>query len=153
MICLVAVCGWRSSAQSPSTVPLASREQQAPAPSKHGGFSWIFDVNGNKYESRISREEIAAGPACSLAEPLPLSLAKAEGLAREQLRKLVRDDSLWEVTELSLRRLGEDTDSKWYYVVKLMPKHRESNVIPDAFVVPIGFSGAVGKVQSYGPRQ
>ena len=146
------LCGTLICAQTvPSTVPLAAREHQPRALIVPRGFGWVFDLKGKKYEARISREEIASGPEWSVGAPLPLTFGKAEEIARTELRKLVRDDSTWEVTELALRRLDEETQSKWYCVVKLMPKLRDRNVISDLFVMPIGFSGASGRVQAYRP--
>jgi hypothetical protein len=114
------------------------------------GFGWVFNVNGKQYEAKISLEQIAAGLGWTPAAALPLSFAKAEEIARGELRKLVTDDSTWEVTELNLRRSGEQADSKWFYLVKLMPKVRERNAIADSFTLPISFSGAIGRVQLYG---
>ena len=132
----------------PSTVPLASREHQVPAPIQ--GFSWMFSVNGQKFQAKITHEQIYDSPEWTPASSLPLTFAKAEEIARSELRKLVKDDSTWELTELSLRRLAEDDGSKWYYVVKLMPKRRGPGEIPDSFYLPISFSGTAGLVQVYG---
>jgi hypothetical protein len=147
------LCGALICAQTlPSTVPLAAREHQPRAPiDLNEGFGWVFNLNGKKYEARISRDQIASGPEWSPSVSLPLNFAKAEEIARTELRKLVSYDSAWEVTELNLRRLDRETESKWYYIVKLMPKVRDRNVISDSFVMPIGFSGAAGRVQVYGP--
>jgi hypothetical protein len=132
----------------PSTVPLATEEHQV----RHEllGFSWQFSLKGKKYSAKLSREQITSGPGWSPASPLPLTLAKAEQIARVELRKLVGDDLTWEVTELSLQRLRDETEPKWYYLVKLMPKNRESNVISDLFVFPISFSGEAGQIKING---
>jgi hypothetical protein len=74
---------------------------------------------------------------------------KAEELARVQLRKLINDDSAWEVTEFNLRRFGSEERAKWYCTVKLMPKLRIPGVIPDMCIVPICLSGEVGRIRLY----
>ncbi|HZR18350.1 MAG TPA: hypothetical protein VFE51_13740 [Verrucomicrobiae bacterium] len=141
------LCAGLIFAQSlPSTVPLATQEHQFARRHEFLGFSWQFSVNGKKYSANLSREQISAGPGWSPDSPLPLTLAKAEQMARVDLRKLVGDDAAWEVTELSLQRLRDETEPKWYYLVKLMPKHRETNVISDLFVFPISLSGEPGQV-------
>jgi hypothetical protein len=75
-------------------------------------------------------------------------MGKAEELARAELRKLVSDDSAWEVSEFNLRCLKDQTEPKWYYVVKLMRKEQDRGVIPDSFILPISLSGEFGRVIS-----
>ena len=135
----------------PSTLPLATQEHQFAARHELLGFSWQFSLNGKNYSANLSREQITSCPSWSPSSPLPFTLAKAEQIARADLRKLVADDSTWEVTDLSLLRFRHETEPKWYYLVKLMPKHRESNVIPDLFVLPISFSGEPGQIKINGP--
>jgi len=146
---------WSSSilsfAQSlPSTVPLAAQEKFAAG---HGllGISWQFDLSGKKYAAQLSREQIASAPDWNSTSPLPLTLAKAEELARAELRKRVVDDSNWEVTELGLHRLRGEVRPKWYFLVQLMQKKRESSVIPDVFILPITFAGETGKINVITP--
>lgn len=133
----------------PSTVPLATREHQSRGELR--GFSWQFQIKGKKYAAKLTREQITSGPEWSPSSSLPLTLPKAEQIARAELRKLVGDDSTWEVTELSLQRLRDGIEPKWYYLIKLMPKERESNVISDLFLFPISFSGELGQISIYGP--
>jgi hypothetical protein len=131
----------------PSTVPSATREHEPRAPLSVQGFGWVFNLNGKKYEAKISNDQIADGPEWTPAVPLPLTFAKVEEIARAELRKLVSDDSTWELTELNLRRLSNDTESKWYYVVKLTPRSVDRGVIPDSFYLPISLSGEIGRIQ------
>jgi hypothetical protein len=138
----------------PSTVPLAAREHQPVGRSSDiRGFSWIFDLNGKKYQATIPRDQVAASAEWTCALPLPLTCAKVEEIARVELRKLLSNDSTWEVMELDLRRLNEESTSKWYYLVKLMPKLRDRGVISDSFYVPISFSGEAGQIQAYGGQR
>ena len=134
----------------PSTVPLATHEHAFAARHELLGFSWQFSLKGKKYSAKLSREQITSGPGWSLASPLPWTLAKAEEMARAELRKLVVDDSTWEVTELSLQRFRDEIEPKWYYLIKMMPKNRENNVISDMFVFPISFSGEPGQISTIG---
>jgi len=135
----------------PSTLPLATREHQRPSPNGGQGFGWQFNLNGKKYEAKITREQIEAGPKWTPSAPLPLSLAKAEEIARDELRKLVSDDATWELTEFNLRCLNDQTEPKWYYVVKLKHKMQDRGVMPDLFILPISFSGELGRIQINGP--
>ena len=131
----------------PSTVPLATQEHQPRAPLNVPGIAWIFNLNGKKYEAKITRDQVADGPEWTPAAPLPLTFAKVEEIARAELRKLVSDDSTWEVTELNLRRLTKESESKWYYVVKLTPRSIDRGVSPESFCLPISFSGEIGRIQ------
>ena len=128
----------------PSTVPLATREHQSRG--ELPGISWQFRLNGKQYASKLTGGQIASGPDWNTSSSLPLTLARVEQIAREELRKLVADDSTWEVTELSLKRFPQITERRWYYLVKLTSKDRPSNIMTDSFVFPISFSGEVGQI-------
>jgi hypothetical protein len=130
---------------------LAGRDAAQEHQARHelSGFSWQFWVNGKQYAAKLSRDEIISAPDWSPSSSLPFTLAKAEQIARAELRKLVSNDSTWEVTEVSLQRLREEVQPKWYYLIKFMPKNRESNVIPDLFVFPISLSGEPGHIILY----
>jgi len=129
----------------PPTVPLATREHQSRG--ELPGISWQFRLNGKQYVSKLTGAQIASGPDWSTSSSLPLTLAKVEQIARDELRKLVGDDAKWEITELSLKRFPQITERGWYYLVKLTSKDHPSNIMTDAFVFPIGFSGEVGQVR------
>ena len=134
----------------PSAVPLATREHQFAARHELLGISWQFQLKGKKYAAKLTREQITSGPEWSPSSSLPVTLPKAEQIARAQLRKIVGDDSTWDLTELSLQRLRDETEPKWYYLIKLMPKERASNVISDSFCFPISFSGEPGQINVNG---
>ena len=133
----------------PSTLPLATREHQ-PRGSEPGGVGFVFNLEGKQYEAKITLDQIETSPEWTFSEPLPVTPKKAEELARVQLRKLINDDSAWEVTEFNLRRFGNEEQAKWYCTVKLMPKLRIPGVIPDMCIVPICLSGEVGRIRLFG---
>jgi len=135
----------------PSTVPLSTRAHEARVPIGVHGFSWVFDLKGKKYRAEIDQTLITAGPDWAPTQPLPLKLGVVEESARAELRKLIKDDSTWEVTEINLRRLQGDLQTKWYLVVRMMPKVREPNVIPDSFYLPVALSGEVGAIKPGSP--
>jgi hypothetical protein len=110
------------------------------------GAGWIFDLKGRRYEARIARDQIVECPDWTPAAPLPLSLAKAEKIARAELRKLVSDEPGWEVVEFSVKRLQEEPKSKWFYLVELKPASVPANIISDTFRLPISSSGTPGQI-------
>ena len=83
--------------------------------------SWQFHVGGAAYEATISQKAVLDSPSWSPSQPLPLTLARVEEIARQELRRLVDDDSKWEPTDFSLHRLKGATPPKWFYVVEFMP--------------------------------
>jgi len=111
----------------------------------------MFDLKGKKYAAEIPSEAIASGPEWTPAAPLPMTFDKAVQVARGELRKIVGDDSKWEITEINLRHLGGENENKWYYVLQLKLKVRDPAVIPDFCIVPISLSGEPGRIVRYGP--
>jgi fructose-1,6-bisphosphatase/inositol monophosphatase family enzyme len=75
-----------------------------------------------------------------------LTPAKAEEIARDELRKLVRDDSTWVVEEFMLRRFRGEAQGKWIYVVGFKPADGTTNATSDRFFLPISFSGEPAQI-------
>lgn len=130
----------------PSTLPLATGEHRSAGPLS-AGEAWLFNFAGKKYEAKITHQQAAASPQWTPAAPLPLSLAKAEETARAEVRKVGGDDSMWDVTELDLRRLRDEPEPKWFCLVGLSPREGSTNAASDSFCVPISFSGEPGQIR------
>ncbi len=102
--------------------------------------------------------------------PLPLSFAKAEEIARAELKKLVDDSASWEVTELQLKRIPDEDQpiwtipsltgtglefqrshtedqAKWFYLIGMKPREGSSRQKHDSFFVAMNLSGAVGIIE------
>jgi hypothetical protein len=104
---------------------------------------WYSSVDGTSYVARLERDAVALGPSWDPAKPLPLSFARAERIARTELRKLVSDEPAWWVHSFEVRRLPHT--QQWYYVVGIHPPaggHKDSY----AYVM-IDASGKAGSVE------
>ena len=78
--------------------------------------AWAFVLHGKTYSAMLSRAQVTASPEWTPSAPLPMSPAQAEEIARAELRKLVSDDSTWDVEEFGLRRFRGEAQGKWIYV-------------------------------------
>ena len=78
---------------------------------------WFCHIGGVKYHSTISRDAVEASPAWKPSQPLPLSLDRAVQAAQTLLRRLVRSDSQWALTDISLQRLRDVRPERWFFVV------------------------------------
>jgi hypothetical protein len=134
-----------SSQTPPSTVPLAAREHR-PAASWTTGDVWHFKVGATNYQAEILYAQVATGPEWKPAMPLPVDLAKAEQIARGELRKLVGDDSTREIAEFQIRRLRGQVQSRWLYVIRLTPATTDPRSSLDSFVIPVSFDGQRGQI-------
>lgn len=124
----------------------------------------VFWLNHVQYLARISEDALRSGPDWTPSMPLPLDFAKAEAIARQELRKLVADDSTWELTGFhlcSVRVNTADIDDprpsagstlKWYFQIEMKPVSaaRPEGVgqHSDSFWVFIDLSGQAGKIQA-----
>jgi len=124
----------------PSTVPLATSHLHRSRPDPAAG-DWPSFIEGRKFHSTITHEQITEGPEWTPSAALPLTLDKAEQVARVELHKIVNDHSSWEVSEFVIRPFREGTQTWWFYVVRLRPK--ESS---DHFELPVSFSGEPGQL-------
>jgi hypothetical protein len=125
----------------------------------------VFYINNVQYWARISEDALLSSPDWAPSKPLPLDFAKAEAIAREELRKLISDDSTWEVTGFHLRSVRDSTPDmnelrlrvsstpKWYFQVELKPVsgHRPEGAgqRSDSFWVFIDLSGQAGNIQAH----
>jgi len=115
----------------PSTLPSVKRPL---GPRPGGGEARLFHLNGKKFVAKMTQEEVISGPEWTPPAPLPLGLAQAEEIARRELRKLVANESTWEVTEFDLRRLRHQGNPKWHYAVSLRPALGRTNAGSDFFL-------------------
>lgn len=131
---LLALTGAVALSQSlPSTLPSRNRQYYIAAPPK--GYAWHFQIGGKHYRAKISHDEIKAGPDWKPSMPLPLSFAKAEEIARAELKKLVGDTASWEVTDLQLKRIPNEDQPAWFYVIGMAPSEESSQLKHDSYVI------------------
>jgi hypothetical protein len=103
----------------------------------------IFYLKGKKYMSAITLKEAKSGLEWEPSSSLPLSLAKAEEIARRELHKLVSDDWRWQVTDFGISRFRE-TDG-WYFALTLKEPEIDG-LTSDSFTVLMNSSGEPGRI-------
>lgn len=106
-----------------------------------------FHIGADTYRVTLDHDDVFDGPEWNPSLPLPLDFGKVEKIARGELRKLVPDDSRWEVTNLGMIRLMQTLRPEWYYVIDLQPKWDGISVPRDHFSEVIALSGKPGKVE------
>ena len=140
---LITLCSAAIFSQTlPSTFPANPPRQRV---GHSTGEAQIFTLQGKRYRAEIGHEEVSAGPDWRPALPLPLSLSKAEEIARAELDKWLPANSGWQVTDLRLKRLRGD--DKWYCAVRLAPAVKDAGSREDSFFVLINLSGTPGHVE------
>ncbi len=84
--------------------------------------------------------------------PLPISLDKAEEIARKELVKFVSDEVRWQFAEFSIGRFHAPTahGENWYFALTLKPVLAFGEVNSDSFTVLMNASGDPGPIS--GPR-
>jgi hypothetical protein len=157
------------SQELPSTLPSRNRESYAggPRPREH---SWSFHIADRFYRAEITDDEVRLGPDWKPALPVLLSFAKAEEIARAELKKLVGDSASWVVTDVQLKRIPDvdqpvwttpslsgtglefrrrftEDQGKWFCVVGLEPTEGRALQNRDTFFVAMNLSGVVGKIE------
>src|SRR4029077_727298 len=63
----------------------------------------VFYIDGVQYWATIGEEALLSGPDWTPSKPLPLDFTKVEGIARQELRRFISEDSTWEVAGFHLR--------------------------------------------------
>ena len=147
---LVGVCATMMFSQTlPSTLPSTGSRYYGVSSTSSAGETWLFQIAGKHYRAKISLPEVTAGPDWRPSMPLPLSLAKAEEIARAELRKLGVDDWGWDITDLHLKRLRGSNQPQWYFIVGLAPVPVVGNTAApgDSFFAVISLSGKAGLIQ------
>ena len=103
-----------------------------------------FYLGGREYLSALYREAPTLGPEWESSSSLPIGLAKAEEIARIELRKLVGEESKWVVTDFQISRFGHRRN--WYYAVTLKPEMEAVGVRSESFTVLVDFLGKPGRI-------
>lgn len=103
-----------------------------------------FYLGGREYLCGIYPEKNTLGPKWESSSPLPIGLAKAEEIARSELRKLVAEEPRWVVTDFQISRFGHRPN--WYYAVTLKPELEAVGVRSESFTVLVDFSGKAGLI-------
>ena len=113
----------------------------------------LFELNHVRYGATISQTAVALAPEWKPSMPLPIDLAKVESIARKELRKLVSDDSKWEVTEFHLQSFHGPLAKGWYFQVGLKPMEDHTLVASgqtsDSFWVCVDLAGEPGTVEAW----
>jgi len=80
--------------------------------------------------------------------PLPISLEKAEEIARKELIKLVSDEVRWQFAEFSIGRFRAATahGDNWYFAMTMKPALADGEVNSDFFTVLMNASGEPGRI-------
>jgi hypothetical protein len=114
----MAFCAALLAGQSPPPTLLGPlpKIQQVHARGDNAEFH-TFEFDGQQYRVQLSHSDILSGPEWNPSLPLPLSFAKVEGIARQQLRKLGAEDEALPVTGFEVRRLLGVAEPRWYYAV------------------------------------
>jgi hypothetical protein len=168
---LLALTGALAMSQSlPSTLASRNREYYAGGPAQPQEHSWVFHIGDKFYRAKITHDEVRLGPDWKPSMPLPLSFAKAEEIARAELKKLVDDSASWEVTELQLKRIPDadqpiwttpsltgtglefqrnltEDQVKWFYLIGMEPSEGSSRQKHDSFFVAMNLSGTAGIIE------
>jgi hypothetical protein len=100
-------------------VPTSPEDATYSATTKWIPNTLTFSLDGQSYLARIEREAVLAGPTWDTSKPLPLSFARAERVARAELRKFVSDEPAWRARSFELIHLPNT--GSWYYSVGLVP--------------------------------
>ena len=104
-----------------------------------------FKIDDMSLRSSIPRQMVDSGPDWWPSKPLPLSFSAAEQIGREELGKIIENESIWELTEITLQRIqcpGRE-QTKWFYSLAFRPPGGWCSH-PDSFTIPIALSGTPG---------
>ena len=105
-----------------------------------------FYIGGKEYRSALRPTEGESTPVWNSASPLPVALAKAESISREELARFVEDSSGWVVSDFHIGRFV--SGSSWYICVTLEPAAQvvSDGLSSDSFAVLMDFRGTVGRI-------
>ncbi len=108
--------------------------------------------SGNRYDFRLTREQLSNTPAWLEDEPNPpLSLRTAQNAALAYLRTLFDNASAWTIEEIKLIPLSE----RWVYVVSFIPalprNCQDCMTTPFSVVVTMDGNAITGVVSRWEP--
>lgn len=109
-------------------------------------IGWVFDFEGTRYDSVITRDALLSTPSWSPEKPLPLSTANAVASARRQLASLVADPSKWSATEIQIMSANPSAETqRWYYAIHFLQTDRsQPNASREYIIVCVDFRGRAG---------
>jgi hypothetical protein len=147
----VALCSTILLAQTlPPTTPHRSSYGYLDLPFEGGMEIRKFQLDGVQYGSFLSHQVIRNGPEWVPASAVPLGVAKAEELARRELRKLVKDDSLWSVSEFQIVRCPKAAESRWFYAIVFASVIELRGEKSETATILVTLGGKVAPVRTYG---
>ena len=133
---------------------------------QNGGIFWLdrpqseivertFYLQGMEYRSLMSWKEAESISRWEPALPLPVTLEKAETIARKELSKLVPDEIRWQFSEFSIGRFRRPTThgENWYFALTMKPVLALGEVNTDFFTVLMNASGEPGRIIGRGARK
>jgi len=108
----------------------------------------IFYLRGMEYRSLMSWQEAESVRWWEPSTPLPISLERAEEIARNELVKLVSDEVRWQFAEFSIGRFHAPTahGENWYFALTMKPVLAFGEVNSDSFTVLMNASGEPGRI-------
>ncbi len=101
--------------------------------------------------SVLTRKTITAAPDWSPKEPLPISISNAVEIAEAELNRYATFQPVsYEVSNVSIRTLGNTQNKKWYFMISF---HRTPDAANNNPGILVDFSGNVGALESQTPGQ
>lgn len=97
----------------------------------------ICHVDGVCLQNNLARDDVNAGPDWEPSRPVPLSSQEAEWKARQEIRRLFRNEDQWVACAASLHDVPDSR--KWYYSIGFRSPDMKAH-----FSVFVSMSGTVG---------
>lgn len=110
----------------------------------------VFQIEGASYRSWMAAASLQASPDWTASQPMPVSFARLEQVARGELAKLVTDDASWSVRSFQLHSIPQELSLKWYFVIEMKPVWEPTVPAanePDSFRIYIDLAGTPGTIR------
>jgi hypothetical protein len=133
----------------PPAIPHRSVSGYLELPTRGGSEIRKFQLEGIQYCSVLRYEDIRTGPEWVAAPVVPLAFDRAEAIARGELRKVVKDDSIWSVSEFKLVRCPKAGEARWFYAIEFSPAIELRGEKADIATVLVSLGGKAGSVRHY----
>jgi len=110
---------------------------------------WVFDFEGKRYDSELTRDALLSSPSWSPEQPLPLSTGNAVAAARKQVAALVSDASKWSAKEIQLLSANPLAPTQhWYYAIHFVSTESPApGTKRDYIIVCVDFKGRAGTIK------
>lgn len=135
---------------------LFSQTLPSTVPSKpEGGYKAVyqvedarrtFTVHGQNYITSLTRQAAQPGHTWDPSLPIPISLERAEELARYELKKVADDEILWRFSDFSIARLTGTNSYLWYFAITLKPVMQPGKETSDSFTLLMNANGQPGRI-------